>query len=402
MAHTTISRIGCCALFVSKLPRCGRFNTRPATPSIQRIHQVGEVKFGSPQYKMDPGPSSRKRSASHPTLSFPIIFLLPANLGPEELQDLEDQIPTLTFDINEAEVVLGKVFRKERAEFELRKLGLTTEEVSSSELSSFTTPSKKRPRRTSPPLASSDIDSDTASEGEIQRRLAGKGPLEPIIKVVKLPWFTESIKAGEVLPIENYVVYSGRKVSRDPASASQPSPVQRAAGVMERALADAASKSTPFRPSSSHSKRAETTHATQPVRPTLRRQTTSEQDKNAHLPPIPDFLHTTYSCQRPTPVHPPNEDFIEELEKIRTARTLTGDKIGVRAYSTAIATIAAYPYKFQTAQGMDRIKAVGSLTITRLSILTHAQKWPGSQDAAIKSLCSSKSSRKRGAFKRPG
>lgn len=285
-------------------------------------------------------------------LSFPIIFLLSANLGSKELQDLEEQIPTLTYDINEAEVVLGKVFRKERALFELRKHRLITEEVDPIERSESASQDRKRARLMTPALASSDIDSDTASEGEVQRRLIGPAPVEPTVKVVKLTWFTESVKASEVLPMDDYVVYEGRKQPTTPVKAPQPLPAERAAGIMQRALADAAGTSRSPRPRSSHGRRGET-YTSHPVRPALLRQTTSEHEIDTQLPPIPEYLHSTYSCQRPTPVHPPNATFIEELTKIKTARTLTGDKIGVRAYSSAIATIAAYPYAFQTAQGKN-------------------------------------------------
>ncbi|QPH17165.1 hypothetical protein C2857_001962 [Epichloe festucae Fl1] len=44
---------------------------------------------------------------------------------------------------------------------------------------------------------------------------------------------------------------------------------------------------------------------------------------------------------------PPNGNFIQELKRIRTFRLLQGDKIGVRAYSTSIATLSAYPYTIQ-------------------------------------------------------
>lgn len=286
------------------------------------------------------------------TLSFPIIYLLSANLGSKELQDLEEQIPTLTYDINEAEVILGKVFRKERVLFELRKLKLATEEVDPLERPASPSQARKRAKLLTPALASSDIDSDTASEAEVQRRLVGPTPTEPTVKVVKLPWFTESLKAGEVLPMDDYVVYEGRKAPKTPVKAPQPPPTEKAADIMKRALADAGGSPRSSRPRSSQGRRGET-YVSHPVRPALLRQTTSEHEIDTQLPPIPDYLHTTYSCQRPTPVHPPNEAFIEELTKIRRARTLTGDKIGVRAYSSAIATIAAYPYTFQTAQGKD-------------------------------------------------
>ncbi|KAK3299225.1 uncharacterized protein B0H64DRAFT_317415 [Chaetomium fimeti] len=278
-------------------------------------------------------------------LSFPVIFLLSANLGSKELQDLEEQIPTLTYDINEAEVILGKISRKERALFELRKHKLVTEEIHSLERSPSTptTPDRKRARLQTPAQASSDIDSDTASDNEVQRRLVGPAPVVPTVKVVKLTWFTDSIQGGEVVPIDDYVVYEGRKVPKPPVEAPQLGPAEKAAEVIQRALADAGSTllRSP-RPGPPRGRRGET-YVSHPVRPTLVRQSTSEHEIETQLPPIPEYLHTTYSCQRPTPNHPPNEAFIEELAKIKTARTLTGDKIGVRAYSSAIATIAAYP-----------------------------------------------------------
>lgn len=289
-------------------------------------------------------------------LDFPVIFLLSTHLGSEELQDLEEQIPMLTYDINEADVVLGKVFRKERALFELRKHKLATEEIDTVESSTPASPARKRARLTTPILGSSDIDSDTQSEGEIQKRLIGPASVEPTVKVVKLGWFTESVKAGEVLPVDEYVVYEGRKVAASakaaPAKTPLPVPADKAAQILKRALEDAStSPKSPRRPGSSRGRKGDT-YTSHPVkRPPLIRQTTSEHEKETLLPPIPDYLHTTYSCQRPTPVHPPNEAFIKELSKIKTARTLLGDKIGVRAYSSAIATIAAYPYAFQTPQG---------------------------------------------------
>ncbi|EAQ90666.1 hypothetical protein CHGG_02601 [Chaetomium globosum CBS 148.51] len=267
------------------------------------------------------------------TLSFPIIFLLSANLGSKELQDLEEQIPTLTYDINEAEVILGKISRKERALFELRKHRLVTEEIDPAERTLSATPDRKRARLQTPALASSDIDSDTASDGEIQRRLVGPSSVAPTVKVAKLTWFTESIKAGEVVPIDDYVVYEGRKVPKAPVEAPQPGPAEKAAEIMRRALADAGGSllKSP-RPRSSQARRGET-YVSHPVRPALLRETTSEHEIETQLPPIPEYLHSTYSCQRPTRNHPPNQGFIEELTKIKTARTLTGDRIGVRAYS---------------------------------------------------------------------
>jgi DNA polymerase IV len=84
--------------------------------------------------------------------------------------------------------------------------------------------------------------------------------------------------------------------------------------------------------------------------PHLLHETTSEHERLDGLPPIPDFLHTTYSCQRPTTAHSLNDPFIFQLKEIKLSRILTGDEIGVRAYSTAIATLAAYPHKLTSVQ----------------------------------------------------
>jgi DNA polymerase IV len=51
-----------------------------------------------------------------------------------------------------------------------------------------------------------------------------------------------------------------------------------------------------------------------------------------------------YACLRSAPLHTPNADFISQLIKIRRIRELTLDEIGVRAYSTSIATLSAYPH----------------------------------------------------------
>ncbi|KAK4147107.1 uncharacterized protein C8A04DRAFT_24903 [Dichotomopilus funicola] len=322
---------------------------------------------------------ARKRSASHLALAFPTIFLLSAHLSSDELQDLEGQIPTLTYDINEAEVVLGKVFRKERALFELRKHHLATEEVLEGEAverrevvvgSASVTPTagaRKRTKMSTPTvLGSSDIDSDTASEGDVQRHPVGSIPAAAMVKVVKLCWFTDSVAAGEVLPItEKYLIYRGYKKTPEPmhkTSKGVKLGERTAADVIKRALADAdtALKHPSRSPRSSQKRRGET-YVSHPLRPPrLLKQTTSERELERQMPPVPKWLHSTYSCQRPTLVHPPNEGFIEELAKIKTARVLMGDKVGVRAYSSAIATIAAYPYTIQTAQEIARLPGCGT------------------------------------------
>lgn len=90
-------------------------------------------------------------------------------------------------------------------------------------------------------------------------------------------------------------------------------------------------------------------------RPTLNQESTSEHEDPSQMPPIPDYLHTTYSCQRPTPFDPPNKSFIEVLYKIRKLRQLKNDEIGVRAYSTSIASLSAYPYLISKPAEVSRL-----------------------------------------------
>lgn len=264
-------------------------------------------------------------------LEFPIIFLLPAHLQSEELHNLEEQIPSLTYDINEAEIILGKISRRERALFELRKHKLATEEMTSPE-QHVESPRRKRLRTAAGSQKVSDSDEDEAADKD-----------ELTVKVVKLAWLTDSLAVGKVLPLDGYLVYEGRKSPPTPMKAP-PKPSVRGEDILLRAMADARSGSRPR-------SRGGDGYIHRQSKPPLLRQTTSEHDMDLNLPPIPAYLHTTYSCQRPTPVHPPNEPFIEQLTKIRTARTLMGDRIGVRAYSSAIATLAAYPYTLSSAQG---------------------------------------------------
>ncbi|KAH7067757.1 hypothetical protein FB567DRAFT_255198 [Paraphoma chrysanthemicola] len=90
----------------------------------------------------------------------------------------------------------------------------------------------------------------------------------------------------------------------------------------------------------------------------LMQTTTSDYDGvDSDFPEPPDWVkkHVKYACQRFTPGNGPNEDFLDQLKKIRTARTLIDDDIGVRAYSTIIASIAAYPHKLSHPRELSQL-----------------------------------------------
>jgi DNA polymerase IV len=206
---------------------------------------------------------------------------------------------------------------------------------------------------------------------------------DDFIWVVKFEWVEACVTAGHPLPLGDNLVYKGKVLERPksmntksikdifgaqtksvPTSqtllAARPHPVQ---DILHRAKLDApaASKKSTYQPQrfgkhvSHRFDNKAFARSSQPVGHSyasqaahLLQQTTSEYEgEDSDIPPPPEWVKKgiKYACQRVTPVNGPNEDFLDQLKKIRTARTLIDDDIGVRAYSTIIASIAAYPYK---------------------------------------------------------
>ncbi|CAJ2507964.1 Uu.00g091500.m01.CDS01 [Anthostomella pinea] len=317
-------------------------------------------------------------------LDFPTIYLLPTHLGADELPELESQIPSLTYDINEAKVVLGKLSRRERAMLELRSRKLQTEEIVAAPvpepntvpISASAPPAKRRKLLISPrtsPGAGSSTASDTDEEtgdttSKARRPKPAVTPESPdfehdkdVINVVRLAWFTDSMARGSVLPLNEYLIYRGRKKQAKQAmvvpSRLDPSEILR------RARDDANANG---RPASQHgSSQGYTGSQDHPrtaphsKRPHLLKETTSEHDRAERLPPLPEYLHKPYACQRPAPFNPPNNAFIEQLTEMRTIRKLEHDDVGVRAYSTSTASIAAYPYRISHVAEIARLPGCG-------------------------------------------
>lgn len=207
------------------------------------------------------------------------------------------------------------------------------------------------------------------------------------IKVVKLEWLRETVANGKLQSFEPYTIYEANLLShivKDQSAASkkpqisveldnaiQEKPKSRGSlphDIIERAKADIKpSKKGPFIRSRDrdHAKEAASrdfegrsfmpsnkTASQSSLRirkpPPLLHQTTSEEEADSvrDSRPLPDWIkqHKIYSCQRATPFETPNEVFIGQLQKIKLARLLLGDEVGVRAYSTSIASLAAFPY----------------------------------------------------------
>lgn len=170
------------------------------------------------------------------------MFLLDAHIPTEQLLELEDQIPNLTYDINEARVILGKVGTKQRAQFELRKRNLYTldisdesvksikqDEVESTTVLDHFTPRKRRKAGSVPSYTNViDLELDSESDGSdlVHKPVADdKNAVEHsaaqvqsrsdnVVNVVKLSWFMDSIQAGKVLPLDGYLVLEGRVIHK--------------------------------------------------------------------------------------------------------------------------------------------------------------------------------------------
>ncbi|KAI1079273.1 Nucleotidyltransferase [Whalleya microplaca] len=311
------------------------------------------------------------------SLEFPPIFLLPTHIEPNKLPDIESQIPSLTYDIDEAPIILGKIANKERAKYELRRRKLLVQDINEqpgslpsgkAKIDDRSPPTKRRKvvRSTESKHggnSSTASDSDSNAEDADDPKLANGKNLKAstvadeddgsVVKVVKLAWFTECLTRESVLPVDPYLVYEGRKIK---PTVTQPLPDTEE--ILKRARQEgnygqSSSKPSVVQTHTSTSKHPRTSD--RPERPTMIPETTSEHDRALNMPPIPDYLHTTYSCQRPTPVNPPNDAFIEDLKKVRSIRALADDEVGVRAYSTSIASLAAYPYLINSAAEVSRL-----------------------------------------------
>ncbi|QDS74864.1 hypothetical protein FKW77_003304 [Venturia effusa] len=409
-----------------------------------------------------PAPSSPTLRGSSPPVedldfsSLPPIFVLPAHLSTDDLHDTEDQLQdhgaVLTYDINEAGLVIGKVGTKKRAQFELRSRGLWTEEAENMAAKSRQPEEgelrKKRARLSTlekgpESVPASTGDSSTESETECQetgisRAMSGmSNPTSEVIvkgielntepesgqpatskdsefgtsrasgkrsrdrtpprqtessnsvKVLRLQWLEDSFAQKRVLDIHRYVVYEGCTTKSPPGSGtsprrqvSLPSPLKKLSPMSQHNLAE-----RPYSPSILGRAQGDTTGAFQvahyssvnhagrrfgdrgvPSQSTPRNAhqhpaklletTTSEYDgSDSDMPKSPDWVQRNlrYSCQRSTPANSPNNKFIEVLEKIKLARLLIGDEIGVRAYSTSIAAVAAYPYAINNPKEILRL-----------------------------------------------
>ncbi|KAF2723965.1 Nucleotidyltransferase [Polychaeton citri CBS 116435] len=322
----------------------------------------------------------------------PAIFVSATHVDQDELFEIEDDVThhggNLTYDLSEALIVISKVKKKARIQLDLRAKGLWTEELQGPDSSLATGVDAvigKRKREGSG-LRSEDAillddDSDASHDTmRLARRVqassvrashlptpAASCLTEDVVNVITFDWFYASKEAACPLPLKDYVTFKGKRIGRPNAETHDkptPTPTQEPTRdtILSRAKEDAKSQlPTQDRFQSRKFGRRHTTAATssnrsahnhdtsQPQYAHLLRTMTSEYDSGASsdIPPAPAWVQqgVKYACQRRTPAASPNTGLLDQLKRIRLARELTADQIGVRAYSTSIAAIAAYPYK---------------------------------------------------------
>ena len=337
----------------------------------------------------------------------PPIYILAFQLDVDELHKLEGEILSLgaklTYDAKEARIFLGRVAQKKRAAFELRVKGIWTDEAAEEAEGApakrirLSTPkgqvvSPKRSGSETGPESDTTNPASTIATSPIYPEATPNSPLFQFpdlrnrILVIKADWLETSIKQNRILPFDDYLVYDARiipkpdgattpqqspkavtylKVVPETSVTTSPPPSAPPGNTFSTILARARAEAPPAPAAAGHpmarqfrrrfnQSSASTPALSHPLRPPkLQRTTTSELEDldSRSLPEPPDWVsnHIMYSCQRSTPPNPPNASFIAELEKIKLARLLTLDQIGVRAYATSIAAVAAYPYLITSA-----------------------------------------------------
>lgn len=163
------------------------------------------------------------------------------------------------------------------------------------------------------------------------------------IKVLRLSWLADCLRSDYLVPFHNYLLYEGRRLSPAPPPTSIYSPPRLTC--------------TPPSPC--------------PL-----------EEVSAARPAL-DVANAPYSCQRISPIHPPNSAFIRELAAIRKLRILRDDHIAVRAYSTAIASLVAFPHRLGAPEGEMlqclrlALSAVAPTNLILLLLSTEVARLPG-------------------------
>ncbi|KAF2634604.1 DNA polymerase beta [Massarina eburnea CBS 473.64] len=315
---------------------------------------------------------------------------------------------TLATDVSKAKVFFGRVGTKKRASFELRSRKFKVKEVTESRQDCRSKPAEGPSKRrklsgsSTKPITIHDNGSTTEEEpsdcSETESRSAIKGVTpatspdgpeqassltfyagskDDLIWVVRSDWLDACLAAGQLVAVAEYLVFKGIVLERPPPkhksvsqSVTAPRP-QITQNIVDRAKVDASKSelnNTSYQIHRSKRTLASSSHNPNFLSQTahLLQKTTSEYEGvDSDYPAPPEWVQKRikYSCQRFTPADSPNQDFIAQLKKIRTCRILLEDEIGVRAYSSIIASIAAYPYALSRPRELAQLPGCDERTV---------------------------------------
>ncbi|KAI5840989.1 hypothetical protein DFP73DRAFT_499399 [Morchella snyderi] len=231
-----------------------------------------------------------------------------------------------------------------------------------------------------------DINTPTRCRFELRTRGIMTDP-EPLLtaplRVVKLAWFTESVKAGRALPIEPWTVYTAtvravvvtpgpspervrvkagereKQREREREGERAEAEEEQRRGVMERVQMERVRNADDSRWRSEKNEYKRSLYGARATDEIIKlsksagrsaRPSTPEYEEERirarDIDEMPEWVrrNVKFSCCRSTPADSPNAGFIAQLHAVREHRILTSDEVGIRAYSIAIATLQAYPY----------------------------------------------------------
>ena len=377
---------------------------------------------------------------------YPRIYFLPihADAPAEEVElKLSSKGAKLASHIEEAQIVLTDATKAPRAKYELQSLRVRIEPINESaaneENVDIREPAwsikRKRPaagieclpprkvRRTS---ASSSIDSEPEPDESDHEGSSTSStptemdshPLRPdqalelgrfrdraFVKVVTQSWLDDSLANREIQLLANYTIIEGHMLLLTGDLANQPYSTEAQASstvAVKRPQTPEPDKnvstipqlnqSSPQSSSPRYSSR-NMSFRRNAKKPPLLRETTSEHETETQTD-TPEWVRENkiYACERVTLQHCANEKFIEQLRTIRHGRELQQDEIGVRAYSSIIASVAAYPYPLRTAREIATLPGCDKKAVTLFrqfqaeGCLKEAHEMKNDPDLEIKDL----------------
>ena len=286
----------------------------------------------------------------------PPVFILSTHLQIEDLHEYEDHVyaaqGALTYKASEARVFLGRISQMKRASFELRSKGIWTDSSNRPTLPESGTQDLPRGRKRKQPGGSGSSSDDSSTESP---KVTWPDLTSHII-VIRLEWLDACLKAHSVLPYHDKVLYSGKLVPKPTSekattSASDPGLVRFVKPTTEAEPSQSRPGQPPPPRPFGHPRTIPSPTNRRPPKLSHGQTTVDSSDSRSvsprKLPSPPEWTigpYSSYSCCRSTPMSTPNAAFIAQLSTIKLHRILILDAIGVRAYSTSIASISAYPH----------------------------------------------------------